>query len=79
MANLTDDNLRCMREYKKCNPVQLGNLHQRMKYVMKIMQRLGPDRVGNELWHAVFDLQTEVQCFEPVSPPFGHRANKRLG
>ena len=77
MANLTDDNLKCMREYKKCKPVCLGNLHQRMKYAMEIMRRLGQDHVDIALWHAVFDLETEVQFFEPASPPFGHRSKSK--
>ena len=77
MANLTDDNLRCMREYKKCNPVQLGNLHQRMKYVMAIMRRLGQDHVDSALWHAVFDMETEVKFYKPASPPFGHRGEPK--
>ena len=66
-------------EYKNTEPRQLGNLHQRMRYVMEVMQRIGHKRIGNELWQAVFDLQTEVMFHTPAEPPYGHRPSPHFG
>jgi hypothetical protein len=48
------------RHYDEAKPDPLGDLHQRMKAVMELIQVVGHERIGNELWHAIWDLQTEV-------------------
>jgi len=71
---LTKQNKVCAETYRKCNPKQLGNLHERMQYVMEMLRR---DRsqaiISNDLWHAIHDLETEVSFYTPQSPPYGRR------
>ena len=69
---LTKRDLERRAEYEAAEPNQLGNLHQRMKLVVKLCQEreLWED---NELWQAIFDLQTEVSFHAPVNPPLAAR------
>lgn len=58
--------------YRAAEPKQFGNLHERMKYAIAMLQ----DQhgvVSNDLWHAVWDLATEVKHYRPVEPPYGRR------
>lgn len=65
-------------KYRLCAPKQFGNLHQRMKLVMGYLSVSDRKLIGNDLWQALFDLETEVSYYEPVSPPYGQRT-KQLG
>ena len=65
--------------YLKCQPRQLGDLHERTKYLVALVKRI--DRrpgdavlVGfdwNHLRWAAFDLETEAQFYKPRRPPYG--------
>jgi hypothetical protein len=70
---LTAKDLEVYRRYESAVPDLLGDLHQRMKYVMALLHKQGPEAVGNDLWHAIWDLETEVRFYEPRRPPFGQR------
>lgn len=72
MANITSNEVANSERYERTEPKFLGNLHERMKYVMAAMQK-HYQVVPSELWQAVHDLQTEVRYYEPVNPPFGKR------
>ena len=58
--------------YEATAPKQFGNLHERMKYVMALLEA-EKDNVSDKLWHAVFDLETEVKFHTPAEPPYGRR------
>ena len=58
--------------YDASKPQQLGNLHERMKYVMLMLT--GDER--NDLWQAIYDLEIEVAYHEPADPPYGRRTMK---
>jgi len=61
------------RNYEACAPRQFGDLHQRMKFLMDLVQgRQG--EFPNDVWHAIWDLKTEVENHVPENPPFGRRA-----
>lgn len=62
-------------QYDKTKPKQFGNLHERMRYAMELMQKHAND-VPSDLWHAMLDLETEVKMHEPAMPPFGRRTQK---
>jgi hypothetical protein len=59
--------------YSRTEPKQFGNLHERMQFLMKCATAHGQQNIPNDMWHAIFDLQTEVKYYEPVNPPFGKR------
>lgn len=71
---LTEKNLQARTAYLEATPKQFGTLHERMKFVMEQMQAAGGGVVPNDLWHAVYDLETEVSYHEPQRPPCGRRA-----
>lgn len=64
-------------------PNQLGNLHQRMKFVMRALEEARgwktsePDPEFDDLYHdlvyGILDLETEVKFYQPVKPPFARR------
>lgn len=58
--------------YQCVDPIQLGNLHQRMKLVMKVLAN-ERDAVSNDLWQAIHDLEMEVKYTEPAKPPYSRR------
>lgn len=65
-------------------PKQLGNLHQRMKFVMKALEEARgwntsePDREFDQMYHdliwGLLDLEREVKHYTPAEPPFGQRS-----
>ncbi len=63
--------------YRDARPRQLGDLHQRMRWVMEVARKdKAAGALGNDLWQALHDLQTEVSYHEPARPPFGKRASR---
>lgn len=59
-------------EYDKTQPKQFGNMHERMQYLVAIaMKEQG--HISDNLWSAIWDLQTEVQYHKPENPPYGRR------
>jgi len=59
------------RAYEKATPEQFGNLHGRMKYLMEKMREAGWEDVPHDVWHAVFDLETELKHHEVQPYSFG--------
>ena len=70
--------------YKNANPRQLGNLHERMKFVMKALEKARGfetnepdhgkfDQMYPDLVCGLFDLQNEVRYYTPARPAFGKR------
>ena len=58
----------------------LGNLHERMRAVRTLAQKywetLSNDegrRDYNNLYQAIWDLETEVSFYEAANPPYGRR------
>lgn len=63
------------QSYFRAKAKQFGTLHERMKYVMSLMPA-NASTMDSTLWHAIYDLQTEVSFYEPVSPPYGRRTKR---
>jgi hypothetical protein len=72
MTITKDDAFRRKEQYRKAQPKQFGDLHERMKLVIALMQAAKAS-VPDELWHAIYDLETEVSFYEPAKPPYGRR------
>ena len=73
MGGVTKDTIKAadnVRQYEDAKPKQFGNLHERMQYVMKLMREQRAD-VPHDVWHAVFDLETELKHYETKSYSFG--------
>jgi hypothetical protein len=59
--------------YDTAEPKQFGTLHERMKYLIALGRECRLWEMHNDVWQAIWDLETEVKYHEPASPPFGHR------
>jgi hypothetical protein len=59
--------------YRATVPKQLGDLHERMRYLMQLGSEAELWKTHNDLWHALHDLEVEVSFHEPAHPPFGKR------
>jgi len=59
--------------YDKAKAKQFGDMHERMKYLVEVAHKNGNGAVPNDVWHAIFDLETEVRNHTPIHPPFGKR------
>jgi hypothetical protein len=70
---LTKQDFAQQAEYHAAEPKQFGDLHQRMQLVMSLVQR-ERDAISDELWHAIFDLETEVSYHKPAHPPYARRS-----
>jgi hypothetical protein len=72
--------------YDLATPKQLGDLHERMKFVMKALEEARgwktsePDQEFDEMYHdlvwGLIDLETEVKHYTPARPPCGRRASR---
>ncbi|HKP03668.1 MAG TPA: hypothetical protein VJU77_09950 [Chthoniobacterales bacterium] len=75
------------RAYEAAKPKQFGNLHQRMKFVMRGLEEARgwntsePDPQFDEdhpdLVHGLFDLEKEIKYHVPAKPPFATRIEPR--
>jgi hypothetical protein len=74
MKSLTSKERENIASYRECKPKQLGNLHERMKLVVELMRESGLIPDGHQLSVAIYDLETEVSCYTPATPPLGQRA-----
>ncbi len=71
--------------YEKAEPKQFGNLHERMKFVIKALEEARgwktsePDQEFDEFYHdlvfGIFDLETEVKYFTPQNLHMGRAPN----
>ena len=71
------------RAYNDEPPRQLGNLHQRMKFVMRALEEARGwktsepdpefDQLDHDLVYGIFDLETEVKFYEPAKPLYAKR------
>lgn len=69
---LKPSNNAARRAYLSASPKKLGTLHERMAFVMGLLQR-ERENVCHELWDAIYDLELEVSYHEPQLPPCGRR------
>lgn len=69
---LTEKDFEQARKYRATKPKQFGNLHERMKFLMEKIEGKH-SQIPNEIWQAIFDLETEVEYHTPANPPFGRR------
>lgn len=60
------------QDYEQTEPKQMGNLHERMKYVMSIASE-ERELISGSFWQALCDLQLEVLHHVPANPPYGRR------
>lgn len=65
------------RKYFQSEPKHLGNLHERMRYAMDLLEQ-ECETVGDALWDALFDLELEVSYHVPQTPPYGQRGVNML-
>ena len=61
--------------YAEAKPKQFGNMHERMKYLIAAATE-DEAAVPQDVWHAICDLQTEVEGHTPIEPSFGPRRDK---
>lgn len=60
--------------YENTDPKFLGDLHERMQFVMMVARKNNTEKADHELWTAICDLRTEVSYTTPAKPPYGRRA-----
>jgi hypothetical protein len=72
----TDSDLAVEASYRAEPADSLGNLHQRMKAVVRRGSEIELWKIDNDLWQFIHDLQTEVSFHVPARPPFGRRFHK---
>lgn len=65
--------------YRKCTPKQFGNVHERMKLVVELLNKCDRLAFSHELWTAIYDLETEVSFYEPKNPPHGQSIALEIG
>lgn len=73
MGGVTKDTIKAADNklaYKDTKPDQFGNLHERMQYLMKLIHEQRAD-VPSAVWHAIYDLETELQHYETKVYSFG--------
>lgn len=71
----TKEELDRQKRYKQTEPSQFGNLHERMKYLISLIEEdsFAKDKKYHDIRVAVYDLETEVSFTYPASPPYGQR------
>mgnify|MGYP000582465657 CR=1 FL=1 len=63
----------------KATPKQFGNLYERFQYLMQLAKRdKDAGHLSDDLWHAIWDLRTEISGYDPVDPPYGRRSVESL-
>ena len=77
MKSITSNENKIAVKYENTVPDQFGNLHERMQYLMCCAKKYGTTGMPSEIWHAIWDLQTEVKYYEPVNPPYGQRVSPK--
>lgn len=63
------------RDYDQAKSKQLGDLHQRMKFLIEVAKPY-EEVLPGEVWHAIWDLKDEVENYKPARPPFGRRLQR---
>jgi hypothetical protein len=75
VMKLTNKDKARAAKYRQCKPKQFGNLHERMQYVMALLNSGDSESsIGYALRTALYDLETEVKFYEPQDPPYGRRS-----
>ena len=62
----SEESLAAQSAYEKAEGKQFGNLHERIRYLKDAMLERGFDGVGNEVWNAIWDLETVVERCPPI-------------
>lgn len=70
---ITEKDKAMMRRYAATDPKQFGDLHEKMKYLVKLARDQELFKTHHDINVAIYDLETEVECYEPKRPPFGKR------
>ena len=71
------------RAYEATRPKRLGNLHQRMKFLVKALEKARswntrkPDTEFDDFYrnivNGIRELETEVKFYQPARPPYAER------
>lgn len=77
MANITSKDEAVRLCYEAAEPIHLGNLHERMKYLLACARKCKLNDHDQETWQALWDMVLEVSYHEPGNPPFGKRHRHR--
>jgi hypothetical protein len=70
---LTAADIKRRNAYLTIEAKRMGNLHERMRYLVKCLRGCTTDMVPEDFREAVYDLETEVMFYAPASPPFAKR------
>lgn len=73
------ENQESSRAYRATAPKQLGTLHERMQYTMRLSRDVELEKTHHELWHAICDLELETRFHVPADPPFGKKTQMAVG
>jgi len=74
MKIISDQEKKNSQDYDEAVPAKFGDLHQRMKSLIKCAYKHGQKQIPSDLWDAIWDLQTEVRYYKAINPPFGKRS-----
>ena len=75
MKSITDKEVQANAEkYNEVVAKCCGTLHERMKFLMKMLKKQG--KLSYEVVQAAYDLELEVAGTTPAGPPIGHRRVK---
>jgi len=80
MASITTEQRKASEAYESAGPVQFGNLHERMKFLLLLLTKAVDERESQEahaLCTAVYDLETELRGHTPIEPPVARRVHPR--
>ncbi|WPJ96860.1 hypothetical protein SH580_03960 [Coraliomargarita algicola] len=73
MKEITKKDKLIAAEYEKAAPNQFGNLHERMKYLLSLIENIEEESPNADVKWAAYDLETEIKYHSPANPPFGTR------
>lgn len=78
MKKITAAERKTQAAYQAAKPKFLGNLHERMKEVLRALHvhEKAHGLTDQELRNAIYDLEIEVQYHQPAKPPYGRRLIK---
>lgn len=83
MKALSEEERAIARAYEATRPKRLGNLHQRMKFLVRALEKARGrnsrepntefDDSYRNIVNGILELETEVKFYEPAKPPYATR------